>query len=573
MKKVLAILAVLASMCASAYDVTNTVTIVSNIYYRIGEEHWITNNVKNTHANYFYTNNVYTVSNQTLLVSQTNINTSVTVDIGNVMLAKMSNEVDRANLIVSNASDFASAASVSAGDASFYANRAHASELQAQAVVGTVNTRRDQIIAEMNAKQDWFDQNYGKLITNEVYETHTYFPNLETNYIDGAGQEHKDLLVSLPKLALMSIGGTNFTIKTVVNSTETILTFDSIRLDDGEYHVHMKAPGNGRIWKHSTTASSDLYLEDAYYTGTSWVLNLYRQYNGGSYTVEATAPFNITSRVTTPRPGSAYLTVSLDPNGSFTQYQKVDSFAMVSDIGGVVDSKIEELKINEFKTSTGNAFNAMTNRFTEAESRIANLENKDYSNDRIVHYGSREYEHYRLVGHRADGTMPELNYYIADLYVDNLSYHGSPVEYNFIQDDFQGQNRGITVNKIWRNLNASHQMFIDYTYRKSASSTSTDRFGFPTSEGFISYDVLPHATSNPGYGYYMMSGSGTIVQFIEIYFVAEYVGKASVRGAMDYFISSDFNVYDASSNVIDRLVRMSQLNSFSNWVEQTFQRK
>lgn len=555
MKKVLAILAVLVSMYASAYDVTNTVTIISNIYYRIGEEHWITNNVKNTHANYFYTNNVYTVSNQTLLVSQTNINTSVTVDIGNVMLAKMSNEVDRANLIVSNASDFASAASVSAGDASFYANKAHTSELQAQAVVGTVNTRRDQIIAEMNAKQDWFDQNYGKLITNEVYETHTYFPNLETNYIDGAGHEHKDLLVSLPKLAILSVGGTNFTLKlwcASVSGTPNTLVFDRVVGDDGSYAVHMRNSTGLKIWSSPYGTYADLYLDDMYYNGTAWVAKLHR--NGVYFEATATTSFIPSSRVSFTKP-SDQISMYLESNGQYSGFSKVADIATTGTVDTRIDSKIIELNLR-----IGDAFSSVTNRFIENENRIAALENKDYSNDRIVHYAStgKIYKRYHIFTTQ-EVSGQQMKVVVSNILIDNNSYTKSGNMYNFTirHDDMPN----FLLNRVSKYaIGTNKNMYFYYT-----NNGTTDYLWITSSDPVISN--LPPGPSVAGYATLPVFGQCVIyAQYIEDVYVEE-------ERHMDYFISSDFNVYDASSNVIDRLVRMSQLNSFSNWVEQTFQKR
>ena len=163
MKKLLAALVALVAINASAYDVTNTVTIVSNIYNRISEEHWITNNIKNTHTNYHYTNNVYTVSNVTLLVSQTNVHTTATYDMGRSMLSIMSNDVNSAKASIRSTADEAAG---SASRASSSASSASSSAASAQNTLNNVNTRGAEIINGMNAKQAWFDQNYGKMITN-----------------------------------------------------------------------------------------------------------------------------------------------------------------------------------------------------------------------------------------------------------------------------------------------------------------------------------------------------------------------------------------------------------------------
>lgn len=179
MKKLLAALVALVAINASAYDVTNTVTIVSNIYNRISEEHWITNNIKNTHTNYHYTNNFYTVSNVTLLVSQTNVHTTATYDMGRSMLSIMSNDVNSAKASIRSTADEAAG---SASNASYSASSAISSAASAQNTLNNVNTRGAEIINAMNSKQEWFDENYGKMITNTNISVTTNIYNNEDTF-------------------------------------------------------------------------------------------------------------------------------------------------------------------------------------------------------------------------------------------------------------------------------------------------------------------------------------------------------------------------------------------------------
>ena len=186
MKKPIASILALVAINASAYTVTNTVTVVSNIYNRIGEEHWITNNIKNTHVNYYYTNNVYTVTNKTLLVSQQNFvtNTTVNLDVSQQAIADARAQANRAEINATNALNFANAAARSAtesqghsasakdymDEAGYYAQQAEAQvglvesagNAQVSRVVGTGNSVIDQI----NGRQQWFDDHFGQMVTN-----------------------------------------------------------------------------------------------------------------------------------------------------------------------------------------------------------------------------------------------------------------------------------------------------------------------------------------------------------------------------------------------------------------------
>ena len=198
MKKLIASIVALIAINASAYDVTNTVTIVSNIYNRISEEHWITNNIKNTHSNYYYTNNVYTVSNVTLLVSQQTFktNTTVNLDVSQQAIADAREQANRAAEAADNADDFANAAAGSAttaqshaadaknyrDEAEYYAEQAHG---QVQPIIdegdrqiARVQSDGNTQIARIEDEKQWFEDHFGQMITNiEVTVTTNIYHN------------------------------------------------------------------------------------------------------------------------------------------------------------------------------------------------------------------------------------------------------------------------------------------------------------------------------------------------------------------------------------------------------------
>lgn len=186
MKKLIASILALVAINASAYTVTNTVTIISNIYNRISEEHWITNNIKNTHVNYYYTNNIYTVTNKTLLVSQQNFvtNTTVNLDVSQQAIADARAQANRAEINATNALNFANSAARSAtegqghsadakgymDEAEYYAQQA---ESQASRVESTGNAQVNRVVGAGNSvidqiddRQQWFEDHFGQMVTN-----------------------------------------------------------------------------------------------------------------------------------------------------------------------------------------------------------------------------------------------------------------------------------------------------------------------------------------------------------------------------------------------------------------------
>lgn len=183
---------VMSAAVARANVITNTVVIVSNIYNNVYSEHIVTQKVQNTHYEYYFTNNVYTVSNVTLLVSKTN--QTVYLDVGRSFVIAASNEANRASGSVTDAQGYASqsagsasAAASSASSASSYANQAASQRSAAASECATA-------LQTINNRIAWFDEHSGETITMVDNSTNyvVYVPEQDYSYpyVDAQGREY-----------------------------------------------------------------------------------------------------------------------------------------------------------------------------------------------------------------------------------------------------------------------------------------------------------------------------------------------------------------------------------------------
>ena len=195
MKK-LAVLSLLAfsSLLASADTITNYVYVVSNLYFR--EVHEITNNVKNTHYNYYFTNNVSTIQNVYQVTYKTNV--TYNVDVSNEAVARAASEADRAERAATNALSSVEAAATSATRAGQSASQAAASATSAATSAQNAANAANNGINTINARINWFDQHSGERITqvnittnlnitigaDEYHYTYTDHNGNIYNYID-----------------------------------------------------------------------------------------------------------------------------------------------------------------------------------------------------------------------------------------------------------------------------------------------------------------------------------------------------------------------------------------------------
>lgn len=188
---------VMCAAVARANVITNTVVIVSNIYNNVYSEHVITQKVQNTHYEYYFTNNVYTVSNVTLLVSKTN--QTVYLDVGRSFVIAASNEANRASGSVTDAQGYASqsagsasSAASSASSASSYANQAASQRSAAASECATA-------LQTINNRIAWFDEHSGETITMVDNSTNyvVYVPEQDYSYpyVDAQGRTYNYVTV------------------------------------------------------------------------------------------------------------------------------------------------------------------------------------------------------------------------------------------------------------------------------------------------------------------------------------------------------------------------------------------
>ena len=169
-KSILAIAIVLAALTVKADVITNYVYVVSNIFNNVYTENVITQKVKNTHYNYYFTNYVSVVTNVFQTTFKTNIEVNVIFDNFEPWVNAASNAAANASSLASAAAAKATAAASSASSASSAASRAAASAASASAAASDG-------LARINERINWFDQHSGETITqnNYYFTTNLYF--------------------------------------------------------------------------------------------------------------------------------------------------------------------------------------------------------------------------------------------------------------------------------------------------------------------------------------------------------------------------------------------------------------
>lgn len=198
MKKLLAsILIALATLSAVGveYTITNNVIVVTNMYIR--EVHEITNKVKNTHTDYYFTNYVNTVNNHYDVTYRTNLTVNADMTLAALdralALEELAGEAkgdaetarDEAYTHASRAAASATSASQSASSASSYLTR-------------TVNAG-DDAIKRINERITWFDTHAGETITQVNISTNidmTVDVNYSYAYKSPAGETFSRIRVS-----------------------------------------------------------------------------------------------------------------------------------------------------------------------------------------------------------------------------------------------------------------------------------------------------------------------------------------------------------------------------------------
>lgn len=146
-----------AAVAQARADVTNYVYMVTNIYVRVFETREVTNKVKNTHYNYYYTNNVTTITNIWTVNHITNINYDVVFDDFGPWIVAASNEANRASENAVAAANQVTASANYATLAGSRASSAAASAAQASAYATRADNAVESGVSEINSLIAWFD--------------------------------------------------------------------------------------------------------------------------------------------------------------------------------------------------------------------------------------------------------------------------------------------------------------------------------------------------------------------------------------------------------------------------------
>ena len=245
MKKLIASIIAIIAINASAYDVTNTVTIVTNIYRRIGEKHYITN-------------------------------TTINLDVSQQAIDAARAQANRAASFADDALDHAEEAAASAttaqshaadakdyrDEAEYYAEQAHGqvqpiidegnrqiaavqsagntqvSRVQAQGTyeseyVGRVGVQNANTVAaagstalnNINAKQQWFEQHFGQMVTNlDISVTTNIYVSEDQVARAGVAQNASNISALSTRIGTVegSIGSLGFRIDNAEDKIENI---------------------------------------------------------------------------------------------------------------------------------------------------------------------------------------------------------------------------------------------------------------------------------------------------------------------------------------------------------------
>lgn len=166
------------SCCCHASVKTNYVYVISNIYNQVFTENVVTQKVKNTHINYYFTNNVTTINKIYNATYKTNV--SVNCDVSDQYVIAASNQANRASDFASNANSFAGAAASSASTAGSHASSASASADNAAYQRTQAASECESALATINARINWFDEHSGDTIT-QINSNFTFVVNIQDN--------------------------------------------------------------------------------------------------------------------------------------------------------------------------------------------------------------------------------------------------------------------------------------------------------------------------------------------------------------------------------------------------------
>lgn len=175
-KAVVAFSIILGAIAVKADVITNYVYIVSNIFNNVYSESIITQKVKSTHTDYYFTNYVSIVTNVYQTTFQTNIEVNVIFDNFEPWVNAASNYAANASSFAGDAAQSATTAGASASTAATYANTAWSAAHAAQdAASSTASACANTLSSTVNAFTNWFNVHTGEMVTNVNITTNFYF--------------------------------------------------------------------------------------------------------------------------------------------------------------------------------------------------------------------------------------------------------------------------------------------------------------------------------------------------------------------------------------------------------------
>ena len=157
-KSIVCIGIVLGCMGVRATVITNYVYVVSNIFNNVYTESVVTQKVKSSHTDYFYTNYVSVVTNVYMTTYRTNVNY-------NVLFDNFGPWVNAASNAAVNASSYANSAASNSTAAASSASAASSAASQAAASASAASSAASDGLSRINERINWFDQHSGETIT------------------------------------------------------------------------------------------------------------------------------------------------------------------------------------------------------------------------------------------------------------------------------------------------------------------------------------------------------------------------------------------------------------------------
>ena len=249
-KTIIAMWILLAGLNAKATVITNWVYVVSNIFHNVYTENVVTQKVKNTHANYYFTNTVSVVTN----IYQTTFRTNINV---NVIFDNFGPYVNAASNAAANAQSYANSSAASATAAGQSASSALTASSSAAASASAAQTYAQNGLNTINARINWFDQHSGETITMVNVTTnitiHKYLWN-ELYEVDYTGA------FSTPAEAVY----TNHVSGTVWPKIKTHMYGADGGASIGAYQSETYAGANMKVWPLQRSGGDPWYFVPAY---------------------------------------------------------------------------------------------------------------------------------------------------------------------------------------------------------------------------------------------------------------------------------------------------------------------